>query len=100
MTIGRWLRTAEYRAWALGWLVLALGTGVLCLASLLTDAGEQPFLLIYTVAVGTFCIFTALGTSMVLKADDVRLYRIRSTHTSIIILLSILTTLLVFWRWP
>lgn len=100
VTIGRWLRTAEYRVWAMGWLALAVGTGVLCLASLLSDVGEQPFLLIYTVAVAAFCIFTALGTSIVLKVDDVRLYRIRTTHTSIVILLSILTGLLVIWRWP
>lgn len=100
VTIGRWLRTAEYRAWALGWLAMAVGTGVLCLASLLTDVGEQPFLIMNTLAIAAFCIFSALGTSIMLKVEDIRLYRIRSTHTSVLILMTILTGLLVIWRWP
>jgi diguanylate cyclase (GGDEF)-like protein len=100
VTIGRWLRTAEYRAWAWGWLALGVGTIALCLASLLSEVGEQPFLLIHTLAVATFCIFTALGTSLVLKVEDVRQHRIRTTHTSIIVFLTIVTGLLILWRWP
>ncbi len=100
VTIGRWLRTNEYRSWTEGWYALALGTGLLCLANWFTEAGEQPFLLLNTVGVAVFCIFTALGTTIALKVEDVRLYRIRRTHISIIVLLSILTILMIIWRWP
>lgn len=99
-TIGRWLRSTEYRAWVWGWLTLAAGMATLSLASLFPQAGDQPFLLLNTLGVGAFCILMALGVALSMKVEDVPLYRIRRTHTSIIVLLSILTVLLAMWRWP
>lgn len=99
MTIGRWLRTDEYRTWARGWLCLAAGSIILCLAPLFSDINKQIFLLIHTVAVAGFCVFMALGTILALKVEDVPLFRLRRNHLFLIGLLTILTGIIVFWRW-
>lgn len=100
MTIGRWLRTSEYRKWVWAWLILAMGTTVLCLTPAIPAIDDRISLFIHTATVAGFSILTALGTMLILKVDDLRLIRIRRTHHSLLILLSILTILLAIWRWP
>lgn len=99
VTIGRWLRTSEYRIWACGWLALFVGMLLLSVTQLLPYQDDQVFLLLHTVCVAAFCIFMAMGTVTVSKLEDVRLYRVKSTHTSLLVLLSILSVLLILWRW-
>jgi diguanylate cyclase (GGDEF)-like protein len=100
VTIGRWLRTSEYRIWACGWLSLFTGMLMLCLTRGVSGLDDQIFLLLHTICVAAFCVFMAIGTTIVSKVEDLRLYRVRSTHTSLFLLLTILSVLLILWRWP
>lgn len=100
MTVGRWLKTDEYKLWTWGWLVFAGGIAVLCLAPVFPEIDEHIILLLQTLSVVVFSILLARGTLLAIKAEDVRLYRIRRAIYSLIFLLSILTLLMAIWRWP
>lgn len=99
VTLGSWLRANEFRFWSSSWLSLGLATALLCIAEYFIELDERIFLIVNTIGVAGFCILLVLGTLDISKLEDVRLYRLRRTHLSLIVLLTVLTGLIIAWRW-
>jgi len=99
LILGRWLRTAEYRYWMWGWLALAAGNIVIAAAPWMGEVDGKFLLLLHLACVACFCLMLAQGSIAGSKLEDVRLYRVRSSHSSIMVLLSLLSVLIIVWRW-
>lgn len=97
--LGRWLRTAEYRYWLWGWIALAVGNCIIAGAPWLGEVDEKFYLLLHLMCVAYFCLMLAQGSIATSKLEDVKLYRVRTSNMSIAILLSLLSVLILTWRW-
>jgi len=99
LTLGRWLRTREYRAWTWAWLAWALGAASLSFCSV-TGAPPHLFLIGHTLAFAVFGALLAAGAHLTIQAPEVRYEKIRSMHWIVLGALTVITVLSIWWRWP
>jgi diguanylate cyclase (GGDEF)-like protein len=95
----RWLRTEAAKFWAMSWLAAVIGLGIASLGHRLPDIDHRIVLLVHLVFVALFCFYLAQGCIAHTRMEDVKLYQTRMTLYSVVTLLSLLSLLIVIFRW-